>query len=965
MAIETHTQTYELKNGTGSAAAFSFSFPLYDSTNELDDVFVYVWNTSTLVWDLKTATTHYNIAGTTVTFTSGNIPASGTANILISRSTDIKLPKADYVAGSAVKAQDLDNNQTQTLYALQELKDTKVDHRAPKILANLDMDSNKITNVASPTAATDAASKAYVDSAVSIAATVGDTAPTNPTQGDRWYDSTSGRTFVYFTDADSSQWVDSSPPLDSGVGGTGGGSDQNVFKTVKVTSGGSSTDVVADGTTDTLELVAGNNVTLTPDATNDKVTINSTATASIGDGDKGDITVSNTGATWTIDSDVVTYAKMQDTTTANRVIGAVSAGELTEVQVNTAMLSDDAVSDAKLKDSNTTDSDRAVGTNHIKDNAVTLAKLEDGTQGDILYYGASGAPSRLAKGTAGKVLTMNSGATAPEWATASGGGSGDIEGVTAGTGLTGGGTSGTVTVNVDVGTTANKVVQLDGNAKLPTVDASNITALNAGQLTAGTIPDARFPATLPAISGANLTNVSSTGPGLTGWVSVKDAPHSATGDGTTDDTSAIQSAIDSLGTGGGTVWFPPGVYKLGSALTLTNNNNDDYVKLEGAGPANYGGDSDISAGGGATLKRTTNGNFIEITNTRGTQIRNLGFKGSNMALGYGIKVLGNAGSSQHVYEDLVFTGVATCIHLLGLSQSVVRNIIVRNPPDPSGDSDGEPMFLLDGDVNSERVDQIRLENIIVDGSPTASDSDRSDNLVGLELRGNTNTVFVQNCSFLRLKKGIELDSAWDGEFIYFVNTEVERCKDHGWVIKGSGNFVWLTNCYSCLNGGQGITLQSNFNKVVTITAPNIRANANHGILCNVNASEGHIQITDPIIADNSNSSQGGTSNTAAGIYVEAGADHISIIGGRIGGGTSGTGTGSQKYAIDFEGNDHKYIRVIGVDCTGNQQNDIANGSTSYNKGSIYFENSGNNVAASSMNFLRHCPGFNPGPTTFP
>ena len=78
MAIETHTQTYELKNGNGSTAAFSFSFPLYDSTNELDDVFVYVWNTSTLVWDLKTVTTHYNIAGTTVTFTSGNIPASGT-----------------------------------------------------------------------------------------------------------------------------------------------------------------------------------------------------------------------------------------------------------------------------------------------------------------------------------------------------------------------------------------------------------------------------------------------------------------------------------------------------------------------------------------------------------------------------------------------------------------------------------------------------------------------------------------------------------------------------------------------------------------------------------------------------------------------------------------------------------------------------------------------------------------------
>lgn len=44
------------------------------------------------------------------------------------------------------------------------------------------------------------------------------------------------------------------------------------------------------------------------------------------------------------------------------------------------------------------------------------------TAGDIIYGGSSGAATRLAKGTAGQVLTMNSGATAPEWQTPSGGG---------------------------------------------------------------------------------------------------------------------------------------------------------------------------------------------------------------------------------------------------------------------------------------------------------------------------------------------------------------------------------------------------------------------------------------------------------------------------------------------------------------------------------------------------------------
>jgi len=52
---------------------------------------------------------------------------------------------------------------------------------------------------------------------------------------------------------------------------------------------------------------------------------------------------------------------------------------------------------------------------------------------------------------------------------------GGIAHVKAGTGLTGGGTTDTVTVSVDVGTTANKILQLDASAKLPAVDGSQLT----------------------------------------------------------------------------------------------------------------------------------------------------------------------------------------------------------------------------------------------------------------------------------------------------------------------------------------------------------------------------------------------------------------------------------------------------------------------------------------------------------
>ena len=42
-------------------------------------------------------------------------------------------------------------------------------------------------------------------------------------------------------------------------------------------------------------------------------------------------------------------------------------------------------------------------------------------------------------------------------------------------------------------------------ATLPAASGANLTALNATNLGSGTVPDARFPATLPAASGANLT----------------------------------------------------------------------------------------------------------------------------------------------------------------------------------------------------------------------------------------------------------------------------------------------------------------------------------------------------------------------------------------------------------------------------------------------------------------------------
>ena len=53
----------------------------------------------------------------------------------------------------------------------------------------------------------------------------------------------------------------------------------------------------------------------------------------------------------------------------------------------------------------------------IADDAITPAKMEDGTQGDVLVYGASGVPERLGTGTSGQVLTAGGTGATPSWAT--------------------------------------------------------------------------------------------------------------------------------------------------------------------------------------------------------------------------------------------------------------------------------------------------------------------------------------------------------------------------------------------------------------------------------------------------------------------------------------------------------------------------------------------------------------------
>jgi hypothetical protein len=143
--------------------------------------------------------------------------------------------------------------------------------------------------------------------------------------------------------------------------------------------------------------------------------------------------------------------------------------------------------------------------------------------------------------------------------------------------------------------------------------------------------------------------VKQTGTGNTGWsalgsplgdaaiptFNVKSAPYSATGDGVTDDASAIQAACNAASAaGGGIVYFPKGVYKINS--TITRPVGVAWIAL-GPGSSSANQLVRILWGGaaGGTMVQTLAGTSANIP---GTHTIGIAFHGNDTAA-YGYRFL--------------------------------------------------------------------------------------------------------------------------------------------------------------------------------------------------------------------------------------------------------------------------------------------------------------------------------------
>lgn len=369
-------------------------------------------------------------------------------------------------------------------------------------------------------------------------------------------------------------------------------------------------------------------------------------------------------------------------------------------------------------------------------------------------------------------------------------------------------------------------------------------------------------------------------------VSVKD--FGAVGDGITDDTAAIQAAIDSLGTAGGVVEVPTGAYKVSSVLNISS-----YVCLKGSGAVASSIITNNSTGNvvyinavanspGCTIENLffnssvtrTSGSYIESHSSNGTFVKNC----KMYSAFNGISITGSVAQSIKIedcqIDNTINYGInitafnAASPNTTGIVTSYISRVLITGAANPNNCNAGIRITSV-GDLTLYGISTIYCKKGL-DVSPTG-----------------TNTVQALYVTDSFFDTGDEFGVALNPEatasvrLASFTNVWCSSNGMSGALLGGLGQIIstnWL-NCTMAANTGQGLWITSALAKNTSVIGGVYAQNSGSGF--GIASDVSNFKIVGATIGRTDSSGYAFGPNAGFGINLVSGTSNKYIISNNI------------------------------------------------------------------------------------